>query len=99
MDMLRSIGKSCEEKEEGKDLLKRNVLSPEWKSEGVMDDESGDSIEDEVPVIQTGELESGRLVWGWRKEAGNWFQRRGEAYWKERSVLFVENMMLVDEPM
>ena len=27
----------------GKDLQKRKVLSLEWKSEGVMDDESGDS--------------------------------------------------------
>ena len=23
----------------------------------------------------------------WRREAGSWFQRRGEAYWKERSVI------------
>jgi len=27
------------------------------------------------------------LVRGWRREAGSWFQRRGEAYWKERSVI------------
>ena len=27
----------------GKDLQKRKVLSLEWKSEGVMDDESGES--------------------------------------------------------
>jgi len=24
---------------------------------------------------------------GWRREAGSWFQRRREAYWKERSVI------------
>ena len=29
----------------GKDLQKRKVLSLEWKSEGVMDDESGESME------------------------------------------------------
>jgi len=29
----------------GKDLQKRKVLSLEWKSEGVVDDESGDSME------------------------------------------------------
>ena len=29
----------------GKDLRKRKVLSLEWKSEGVMDDESGESME------------------------------------------------------
>jgi len=31
-------------------------------SEGVMDDESGESMEEEVPLAGTGELESGRLV-------------------------------------
>ena len=36
----------------GKDLQKMKVLSLEWKSEGVMDDESGESIEpmEEVPL-------------------------------------------------
>ena len=29
----------------GKDLWKRKVLRLEWKSEGVMDDESGESME------------------------------------------------------
>ena len=29
----------------GEDLQKRKVLSLEWKSEGVMDDESGESME------------------------------------------------------
>jgi len=34
-------------------LQKRKVLSLEWKSEGVMDDESGESMElmEEVPLI------------------------------------------------
>ena len=73
----------------GKDLQKRKVLSLEWKSEGVMDDESGESMEPtkEVPLIQLGEAELERLVRGWRRGAGSWFQRRGEAYWKERSVI------------
>ena len=37
-----------------KDLQERKVLSLEWKSEGVMDDESGESMEpmEEVPLIQ-----------------------------------------------
>ena len=39
-----------------------------------MDDESGESMEEEVPVIGAGELESWRLVCGWRREAGSWFQ-------------------------
>ena len=37
----------------GKDLQKRKVLSLEWKSGGVMDDESGESMEpvEQVPLI------------------------------------------------
>ena len=54
-----------------------------------MDYESGESMEPvgEVPLIGLGETELQRLVRGWRGEAGSWFQRRGEAYWKERSVI------------
>ena len=54
-----------------------------------MDDESGESMElmEEVPLKELGESELERLVRGWRREAGSWFQRRGEAYWKERSVV------------
>ena len=59
----------------GKDLQKRKVLSLEWKSKEVMDDESGESIElmEEVPLEELGEAELGRLVRGWRRGAGNWF--------------------------
>jgi len=72
--MLRSIrkqsGESAESETEetegygGKDLHKEKVLSVEWKSEGVMDDESGESMEpmEEVPVRQLGESELERLV-------------------------------------
>jgi len=53
----------------GKDLQKRKVLSLErleWKSEGMMDDESGQSMEpmEEVPLMQLGEAELERLVRG-----------------------------------
>ena len=66
----------------GEDLQKRKVLSLEWKSKGVMDDESGESMEpmEEVPLKELGEAELERLVRGWRRETGSWFQRRGEAY-------------------
>jgi len=94
--MLRSIGKQSGEsvvspKEEkvgygGKDLQKRKGKPgvTEWR---VMDDESGRSMElmEEVPLKELGEAELERLVRGWRREAGSWFQRRGEVYWKERS--------------
>ena len=35
----------------GKDLQKRKVLSLEWKSEGVMDDESGELMEPMVLMV------------------------------------------------
>ena len=54
-----------------------------------MDDESGELMEpmEEVPLIELGEAELERLVRDWRREAGGWFQRRREAYWKQRSVI------------
>ena len=73
----------------GKDLQKRKVLSLEWKSEGVMDDESGQVIEQMEEGLGDSELE--RLVHGWWREARNWFHRRGEAYWKEQSVIHRED--------
>jgi len=47
-------------------LYKRKVLSLEWKSEGVMDDESDESIElmEEMPLKEMGEAELERLVRG-----------------------------------
>jgi len=52
-------------------------------------DESGEWMEpiEEVPLIGLGESELERLVRGWRGEAGSWFQKQGEAYWKERQRL------------
>ena len=97
--MLRSIGKQSGEcgvspGEEmvgygGKDLQKRKVLSLEWKSEGVVFDESGESMElmEEVPLKELGDAELERSVRGWRRKAGSSFQRQWEAYWKERSVI------------
>jgi len=29
--------------------------------------------------------------WGWRRDKGSWFQRHGEAYRKERSVILRED--------
>jgi len=60
-----------------------------------MDDESGESMElmEEVPLIQLGDAEVEGLVRGRRREAGSWFQRRGEAYWKERSLIRREDDM------
>jgi len=65
-------------------LQKRKFLSLEWKSEGVMDDESGELMElmEEVPLKELGDAKLDRLVHGSQKEAGSWFQRRREAYWK-----------------
>ena len=97
--MLRSIGKQFGEsvmsvrKKKRKDLQQRKVLSLEWKREGVMDDESDESMElmEKVPLKELGESELERQVHGWRREAASWFQRRGEAYRKERSVIRPED--------
>jgi len=35
----------------------------------------------------TGRTETEGLKWGWRRELGSWFQRQGEAYRKEWSVI------------
>jgi len=51
------LGGSTAEGYSGKDLQKRKVLSRDWKSERVMDDESGESMElmEEVPLKELGE--------------------------------------------
>ena len=61
----------------GKDSQK----SQEWKSWGMMYDESGESMEpvEEVPVKELGESDLERLVRDWLREARCWFQRRREA--------------------
>ena len=91
--MLRSIGKQSGESVES--VMKKEIKATvgricrkgmfelgveEWA--GVMDDESGESMEpmEEVPLKVLGESELER-------GAGSWFQRRREAYWKERSVI------------
>ena len=51
----------------GKDLQKRKVLSLEWKSVGVMDDESGEFlelVEEEVPLKELTDANVERLVRG-----------------------------------
>jgi len=88
-------GVSPEEEKEGyswKDLQKRKVLSPEWKSEGVTDDESGESMEltEEVPLKGLGESGLERLEK--QREAGSWFQRRGK-HTERNDLLFIEKMM------
>ena len=47
-------------------MQKKKVLSLQWKSEGVMDDESGESMEpmEEVPLKELGDAKLERLVRG-----------------------------------
>ena len=47
-------------------MKKRKVLSLEWKSEGVMDDESGELMElmEEMPLKELGDAKVERLVRG-----------------------------------
>jgi len=72
-------------------MLKRYVLSPEWKTEVVMDDESGDGEMDGLTSEWGGELRQDWL--GWRNESGSWFQRRCDAYLNERSVISNDEMV------
>ena len=51
----------------GKDLQKRKVLSLEWKTEGVIDDESGEFmelVEEEVPLKELTDARVERFVRG-----------------------------------
>jgi len=53
------------------------LLSLEWMSEGVMDDDGGDGDKDELTSEWGGES---RHDWrGWRNESEGWFQRRSDA--------------------
>ena len=56
-------------------------ISWEWKSEGVMDDDSGDE-----------EGEEDWLRQGWRSETGNLFQQLGDASWNDRFVIFTKQL-------
>ena len=58
-----------------------------------MDNESGELMElmKEVPLKELFEAELKRLLHGWLRGAGSWFQRRGEAYWEEQSVIRKED--------
>jgi len=77
-------------------LQKRKVLSLEWKSEGVMDDESGQSMElmEEMPLKELGEAELERLVDGGGPEVDS---RDEGKHTGRNDLLFVEKMMWMDE--
>jgi len=73
----------------GNDLYKRKVFfSLEWKSEGVMDDESGESMEpmEEVHFLRFGESELERLVRGWQRETG--MTEKGSAIWTKLPLIY-----------
>jgi len=87
----RQSGESVEsvikkEKSTVRRIYRKKGLSLEWKSEGVTDDESGESIEPigEMPLLGLGDSEFEILVRGWRREDGSWFHRRGKAmpFWQ-----------------
>jgi len=57
------------------------------------DDESGESMKpmEEVPLKELGVME--RLVRGWQREAGSWFQK----HTGRNDLLYVDKMMWMDE--
>ena len=71
----------------GKDFWKRYVFSLEWKSEGVMDDDSGDDEEDEG--------EEDWLRQGWCSETKRLFKRWGDACGNEWFVIFNEELLVI----
>jgi len=60
-------------------------LRREWKSEWVMDGEGSESESTEGRSRKR--QVTHRLGWGWWRELRSWFQRQGDAYRKERSVI------------
>jgi len=56
-----------------------------------MDDESGDDERDGLTSGRRGE--SRQDWWSWRNESGSWFQRRGDAYLNERSIIIYDEMV------
>jgi len=40
-----------------------------------------------VEMMEVEREESAEVEWGWCSDGGSWFQRHGEAYWKEQSVI------------
>ena len=83
-------------------MQKRKVLSLEWKSEGVMDDESasGELMElmEEVPLKELGDAKIGEVsAWlteGSRARVGS---RDEGKHTGRNDLLFVEKMMWMDE--
>jgi len=59
-------------------LAEKKGFKPGWNNEEVTDDKSSESMElmEEVPLKRLGESELERLVRGWRREAGSWFQKK-----------------------
>ena len=65
----------------GVGFVKEVGFKREWKRDGVIDVQSGESEEEELMGEGMGEQEIEELVpeWGLRKDKGSWFQRQGEA--------------------
>ena len=63
----------------GVGFVKEVGLSWEWKRDGVIDVQSGESDEEDVVGGKIGEKEMEELVpeWGLRRDKGSWFQRQG----------------------
>ena len=97
--MLRTIGKQSGESVKSVLKKKRKAMMGRTRRKGrfyAWTDGRWEWCEsmkpmEEVPVIGLGVSELERSVRGWRREAGSWFQRRGEACWKELSVIHRED--------
>jgi len=68
---MKSVRKESEDYG-GKDLLKRWVLSLEWKAAGVLEGDSEGGDCDEVIYAESGEPGAEWTQWGWRNEEWSW---------------------------
>ena len=80
-------------------MQKRKVLSLEQKSQGVMYDESGESMElmEEMPLKELGEAELERLVRGVDEGELGVDSRDEGKHTGRNDLLFVEKMMWMGE--
>jgi len=79
-------------------LQKRKVLSLEWKSEGIMDDDSGELIElmEEVPLNELGDA-NWRDYSAWLTEGSQELVPETRGSILGNDLFFVEKMMWMDE--
>ena len=71
-------------------IFGREVLSLEWKREGVMDGDSCDEGNDELTCVRSDKSDKSAWSAGRRRSTESWCQRQGDTWRKERLLTFRE---------